>query len=138
MCRFFRKKPDPQTPTPTGTISLHVMSSILLDKLEQMGCSAPIYLPDEACKVYDMGQVVKALRLSEVSALAYIPEEHDCDDFAAKLYGEFAGLCWTNTHALNWFVDEANEFWFIEPQTNKISDTLENWQGWYLQFLLGR
>jgi len=61
-----------------------------------------------------------------------------CDDFAAELYGKFAGLVWTNVHALSCFISDENIFYFIEPQTGKISQTLEGWQGNDIRFVLMR
>lgn len=137
MC-IKRLKPARESPSPTETITLHEMSSILLDKLEEMGCEAPIYLPDDVCKIYKMQDVVSHLKLQQIDKLEFTPEIHDCDDFAAELFGVFAGLVWTNAHALNWFVDDTRKFWFIEPQTSQIADKLADWQGWKIQFFVGR
>ena len=124
---------------PIGTIDLHEMSSILLDKLEEMGdAQAEIYLPDNFCKVYDKEEVKRFLHLDETDKIPYVREEFDCDDFTAKLFEKFAGLVWTNVHALNWFVDREKTLWFIEPQQDKIAKDLENWQGYEIQFFLGR
>jgi len=124
---------------PSGLLGLNSMSSILLDKLEEMGDDkADIYLPDTHCKVYDKEEVKAFLGLDEIDSIPYVEEEHDCDDFAAELFGEFAGLVWTNLHALNWFVDTDGVFWFIEPQQDKISQVLENWQGYGIRFFIGR
>ena len=127
------------SPTPARTIDLYVASSLLLDKLEEIGDDkAEIYLPDKEIKIYNKADVESAYSLEEVSSITYIAEEHDCDDFAAKLYGKFAGLVWTNVHALNWFFDEHSTFWWIEPQNKKISRTLEAWQGSEVRFYIGR
>jgi len=37
-----------------------------------------------------------------------------------------------------YYKDEANILFFIEPQTDKISESLENWQGRDIRFFLGR
>lgn len=134
------KERDVRVPIrPTGTIGMSEASSILLDKLEEMGDgTAEIFLPDKDIKVYKKEDVSKAYELAEVSSIVYITEEHDCDDFAAKLYGKFAGLVWTNVHALNWFIDEGNNFWFIEPQTGEMSKSLDRWQGYTVRFFVGR
>lgn len=123
---------------PATTISIHLMSSILLDKLEEMGCDAPIYLPDMDNKVYRVEDVQNCEHLSRVSKIEYVSETMDCDDFAAMLFGKWSGLVWTNVHALNWFISDYLEFWFIEPQTRKLSKQLENWQGWNIRFFIGR
>jgi len=123
--------------TPAGTIDINLASSILLDKLEEMGCKAEIYLPDMDINVYNKEEVKASYELQEVSSLKYTLV-HNCDDFAAKLYGKFAGLVWTNVHALNYFISNEGIFYFIEPQTGKLSRTLEDWQGNEIRFLLGR
>jgi len=130
---------EPLSISPCGLIDLHTASSILLDKLEEIGDDkAEIYLPDTDIKIYRKDDVQNSYELKEVSSIKYVAEEHDCDDFAAELYGEFAGLVWTNLHALNFFISENNEFYFIEPQTGKISKDLEGWQGGDIRFLLAR
>jgi len=124
---------------PAGTIDLHLASSILLDKIEELGDNdAEIYLPDIQLKVYSKDDVLNSTGMKEVSKLVYIREEHDCDDFAAKLFAEFAGLIWTNKHALNWFISDNKEFWWIEPQSGTLSQTLSDWQGSDIRFFVGR
>jgi len=127
-----------KTLQPAGTIDIHLASSIILDKLEEMGVDAEIYLPDLSIKVYRKADVTKSQSLHEISAIRFVAESHDCDDFAAKLFGKWAGLVWTNVHALNWFIDENGIFWWIEPQNKKISKTLDAWQGNDIRFLIGR
>ena len=147
MCRlselFKKEKPKPE---PSGTIDINTISSILLDKLEEMGDDrAELYLADMNCKVYKKDDVVQFLALDETDKIPYEPDSpeikklgDDCDGFAAILFGKFAGLVWTNLHALNWFIDENNTLWFIEPQTDKLAKNLENWQGWNVRFFLSR
>ena len=125
---------------PIGEVELIKASSILLDVMEGMGDTdgAGIYLPDNFLKVYDKAEVMESRELKEVSAITYVAEKMDCDDFAAKLFGQFAGLVWTNVHALNWFLAEDCKFYFIEPQTGQLSQVLEGWQGSDIRFFLGR
>jgi len=123
---------------PCGTIDINTASSILLDKLEEMGSEGEIYLPDAEIKVYYRDEVESCFELKEVAAITYVAEVSDCDDFAAMLYGKFASLCWTNLHSLSFFLDEDYTFWWIEPQTGNISRTLEGWQGSAIRFLLMR
>uniref|UniRef100_A0A6H2A1Y7 Agglutinin C-terminal domain-containing protein n=1 Tax=viral metagenome TaxID=1070528 RepID=A0A6H2A1Y7_9ZZZZ len=140
ICHFLGGK-DESTPKlkPAGTIDIHRMSSILLDKLEEMGDThAELYLADVACKVYKKDDMVKWLSLDETDEITYIAEKMDCDDFAAELYGKGIPLLWSNVHALNFFISEDEKLYFVEPQTDKISQTLENWQGWDCRFFLSR
>ena len=139
MCWWFKKPKQKEQLKPAGTIEVHLMSSILLDKLEEMKDNkAELYLADNLCKVYKKDDVVKFLALDETDEITYVAEEHDCDDFAAELYGKGVSLLWTNVHALNWFIDEQNTLWFVEPQSDKIAKDLENWQEWDVRFFLSR
>ncbi len=128
---------NPPTLESCGTIDINEMSSILLDKLEEMkDDKADLLLADIACKVYKKDDVVKFLGLDETNKITYIAEFHDCDDFAAELYGKGFGLLWTAVHALSWFVDENNTLWFVEPQNDEISQTLESWATWDVRFFM--
>lgn len=141
MCFWaFKKKGKPiQIPEPCGKLDINEVSSILLDKMEENGDSrCELYLPDTECKVYRKQGIIDYLGLDETDGIAYVAEEMDCDDFAAILFGKFAGLLWTNVHAFNWFIDENWKLWFIEPQSDKIADRIENWQGAEVRFFLGR
>lgn len=122
-----------------GVIGLNEMSSIILDKMDEYDDNkANIYLPDMNVKIYRKKDVVDFLKLTEVDHISFVDERRDCDDMAATLFGMFAGLVWTDRHALNWFVDDTLKFWFIEPQTDKLSQTLEGWQGSWFRFFIGR
>ena len=131
--------PEPAVLMPAGYITVVEASSILLDVIESLDDdTAGLYLPDQAIKTYNKSEVIASNELREVSAITYIKEEHDCDDFAALLYGLFAGLVWTKIHSLNWFIDEDKTFWWIEPQSGKLSRTLEGYQGKDVRFFIGR
>ena len=130
---------EPVALMPAGEISLINASSILLDVIDGLGDdTAEIYLPDNYIKIYCKSEVMASNHLKEVSAITYVAETMDCDDFAALLYGRFAGLVWTNLHAMCWFIDELLTFWWIEPQSGQLSRTLEGWQGSDVRFFLGR
>ena len=124
---------------PAGTIDINLFSSILLDKLDEIGDNnAELYLADKNSKIFDKETVMDFLGLNETDKIVYVPEEMDCDDFAAELFGKGVPLVWTVLHALSWFIDTQGEFYFIEPQTDKISKNLEGWQGSDIRFFLSR
>ena len=59
----------------------------------------------------------------------YTASIHDCDDFAAEMKGFWeqaatSGFCvgyaLSKTHAFNWFIDEEEEIWILEPQNGRI------------------
>ena len=115
---------------PYSTISQEDVLLILTQKMYELGDNqSDIHIPDDDNKIYRKEDVMAYRGLKEISAIKYVKEEHDCDDFARKMFGEFAGLVWTTKHSLNYFIDENKKLWFLEPQTGVISDTLEGWQG---------
>jgi hypothetical protein len=124
---------------PSASISINEMSSIILDKLEEIGDTrAELYLADLECRVYNKDEVEKFLKIEQVDKIVYQPSISDCDDFAAVLFGKGMGLVWTTVHALNWFVDTDLKLWFIEPQTDSMSESLEGWQGWDIRCFISR
>ncbi len=124
---------------PCGTIDINLMSSILLNKLEEMKDDhAELYLADKDCKIYNKEEVKAFLSLDETDKIVFVAERQDCDDFAAELFGNGISLVWSNLHALNWFIDETEILWFIEPQTDQLAQNLENWQGWDIRMFLSR
>lgn len=133
-----KPEPDREDLKPYGTISSEQMAIIIANKLDEIGSPADIYLPDYRCKVYRKQDVMSYSGLTEIASLKYIPETHDCDDFAAKAYGLFAGLVWTNNHAMNFIIDETGTFYFIEPQNKRLSQKLEGAQGNAIRFIIGR
>jgi len=138
QCQEQLEKPTPKL-NPCGTVDIHTMSSVLLDKLEDMGDdAAEIYLPDRNCKVFRKADVVEFLHLDETDKIVWVEEKEDCDDIAAQVFDDGLSLVWTNVHALNYFVDEDDTLWFVEPQSDKIARNLENWQGWDVRFFLAR
>jgi hypothetical protein len=140
LIRALQGTPEPVESViqPFICISIEDMAIILNNKLNKMGSPADIYLPDVSCKIYRKQDVLDFHGLNEVSSIPYVAESHDCDDFAAELYGKFAGLVWTNLHALNFFIAEDSIFYFIEPQKGLISQHLEAWQGNEIRFILAR
>jgi|GEM_PF-6650070 len=95
----------------------------------------------------------KVLDLSPINKRRYVPEAHDCDDFASELkawlsskgYGNMAlayievnrysGGTRVGAHALNLAVLTGRRAVFIEPQTDKIYDPKDSsvWGAWDVQ-----
>jgi len=121
-----------------GKIEAGKMNAIIQSKIDEMNDEASIFMPDMKMKIYNKEEIKKWLNLDETDKIVFVEEEHDCDDFAAELFGKGVPVIWSTKHALNWFVDTMDTLWFIEPQTDKISQTLEDWQGWDIRFFLGR
>jgi hypothetical protein len=142
LIRALLGQPEPSwvpiTTQPFALISMEQMAVIVASKLNEINSPASVLLPDTRLRIYRKSDVMMCHELVEVSSLPYTGENHDCDDFAAELFGKFAGLVWTDVHALNFFVSEDLTFYFIEPQTKKIATKLDNWQGSSISFILGR
>jgi hypothetical protein len=117
---------------PSGTIDIHEMSSILMDKAPE----ADLHLADKDCPIYRKQDVIDFLGLDETDHILYLPEKHDCDDYAREAFCKGFPLVWTNLHALNWVIDETGTFWYIEPQQDLLAQNLESWQGWQVLFFL--
>jgi len=124
---------------PCGTIDYALVDAIVRNKAEEIqDKDYDIFIPDTANKVYNKADVMAAHELEEIASISFVDESHDCDDFSAELFGKFAGLIWTNVHAFNWFISEDDTLYYIEPQTKKLSQSIEGWQGNDIRFFLGR
>lgn len=104
-----------------------------------------IYLSDNLYWLCSTADIERFLAQDNTNKMGYIQEERDCDDFSYRLMGQLStpewsgiafGIVWTNVHALNCFIDDTGKFWFIEPQTAKLQDKLELWQGSEILFIL--
>jgi len=77
-------------------------------------------------------EIKKFLERNDVDESWYIPEHHDCDDFAFQLFGDiikFNGdiafgvlIIYKEEcgHALNFFIDKNLSIWIVEPQSDAI------------------
>ena len=136
MClSLFNKKPtiDPEAVEPQSTAKIEGLELQAL--LTIAAPSASVFMADNWKLLCNYEDVALFLAQDQTNKVEYISEEFDCDDFSFRLKGQFSipgwaalalGICWTNDHALNCFVDEDRKLWFIEPQNDTIIDTLEN------------
>ena len=136
MClSLFNKKPtiDPETVEPQSTAKIEGLELQAL--LTIAAPSASVFMADNWKYLCRFSDVALFVAMDINNKIDYIAEEYDCDDFSFRLKGQFSipgwaalalGICWTNNHALNCFVDEDKKLWFIEPQNDTIIDTLEN------------
>ena len=131
----------PPTLETSGGISIDELSSILIDKFPD----APLYLPDSyyyTCTVDD----IKRFLGWDIGRESYRAEVFDCDDYSWRLKGNITiypwstipfFVVWTDKHAMNGFIDNKGDFYFIEPQTDEIQTELEDWQGSAIRFMGG-
>jgi hypothetical protein len=140
ICRAMKACPEqyPKLLQPTGTIDSGRAYAIIDNKLKEMGdVEHEIYIPDLDNKVYNKDDVSSFHGLEEVASILYIIETHDCDDFARELFGKGIGLIWSDKHAFNYFIDNMDNIWFIEPQNKQMSQEVQVWQGRDIRFFLG-
>lgn len=112
-------------PGPHLDISASLVRKILR---EVLGPTGYIHLPDYNLWLCDLEDIETFLDWDETNHFKYASEIYDCDDFAKRLYGQFAvpgwshfafGLIWTTKHAMNIMIDTNRDVWAIEPQTDK-------------------
>lgn len=104
-----------------------------------------IYISDNQYWLCSKVDIDTFLSLDATNKTPYVAEEHDCDDFSYRLMGQLSipgwsgiafGIVWTNLHALNCLISEEGKFYFIEPQNDKLQESLESWQGTEILFIL--
>lgn len=104
-----------------------------------------IYLSDNQYWLCSKEDIEYILAQDDTNKMGYIAEERDCDDFSYRVMGQLSipnwsgiafGILWTNFHALNCLIDSDGKFWFVESQTNRLQDKLEEWQGSEILFIL--
>ena len=131
---FHKQEPiSPESLKPQSTVQIELAE--LRDLLTSTAPGASIIMADNWKLLCNYEDVALFLAQDQTNKTDYESEEYDCDDFSFRLKGQFSipgwaalalGICWTNDHALNCFMDEDKKLWFIEPQTDTITDTLEN------------
>lgn len=102
-------------------------------------------LTDQVYKVYTVHDLQRFLKEDQTDKMQYVAEEFDCDNFAFGTYfmaeiampGCCLGVCFVGTpkgaHAVNFFIDENNRFYLIEPQNDEIKTIPKDW---YIYFIL--
>ena len=117
-----------EQPKLTAAIIGTDLYTILKNKLPD----AQIWLSDRLYYLTSIKELKKFLKHNKIDLKKYVPEYHDCDDYSYELMGfasdwcsELAfGILWGKVnggHAINLFVDDKNELYVIEPQTDKIT-----------------
>jgi len=97
-----------------------------------------IFMSDKTKQLCDIEDIEAFLEQDRTNHIEFIAEKFDCDDFTFRLMGQFStpewasiakGIVWSDKHALMAFIDTNLDFWYLEPQNDKIQSKLENWQG---------
>ncbi len=141
MCIWPFKKPSEYAPQFTKTFTGQEVAAIINAKLP----GVDLFLSDDIYHTCSKDALIAELGLADAHTLKYLANDFDCDDFSYRLMGDMSyppwsvlpfGIVWTSVHALNCFIDDQGVFYFVEPQTNKISQELEGWQGTTVRFVL--
>ena len=123
-------------PTSSKEVDWAYINNLLTTKFPSP--TTHIYLSDNKYYLCSFGDIEKFLAQDNTNKLTYAAEVFDCDDFSYRLMGQLSypnwsgiafGIVWSDTHALNCLISEDGEFFFIEPQTDKLQKELEPWQG---------
>lgn len=124
----------------SGEIDINEVSSILIEKFPDV----PLYLPDYHYQTCTLGDIKRFLEWDTTEREKYYQDAFDCDDFAWRLKGNITNknwatipffVVWSDTHALNGFIDCKGDWYFVEPQTNEIQTELK--QGTKIRFIGG-
>ncbi len=144
MCfNFFKPKPPVVSPALILPRSSKRTTSAELEAL--LPRAETLFLSDNTFYLCHPEDIALFLAQDATNRLEYLAEDYDCDDFTLRLAGQFSiprwsalafGICWTDLHALNFFVDEDGKFWFVEPQSDEIQSQLNAWQGQNLRLLI--
>ncbi len=146
MCWWIKKKVETPEPVIKPVVRKQVDGNYIFNILNAVQPSAThIYLSDSQYWLCSDADIENFISRDDTNKMGYVAEERDCDDFSYRLMGQLSvpdwsgtafGIVWTNLHALNCFIDEGGKFWFVEPQTDKLQDKLEEWQGSEILFIL--
>lgn len=138
--------PVKEQPKPVLHLSNKVDGNYIFNILKEVKPTAThIYISDSTYWLCTKDDIKSFLSMDATNKDQYVPELHDCDDFSYRLMGQLStlewsgiafGIVWTNLHALNCLIDINGKFWFIEPQSDKLQDKLESWQGSEILFIL--
>ena len=104
-----------------------------------------IFLSDKDYTLASYNDIAKFLAQDDTNRMGYHSNDRDCDDFSYRLMGQFSipkwsdiclGILWTDKHAMNFVIDEDSNFWFLEPQSDILSDTLDPRKGTEFVFFM--
>ena len=111
---------------------------ILVSKLGQVfDKNIQIHLADGNYHLPSVPEVKEILDDDDLNLTKYVSEVRDCDDYSLLLKAEFVvrqnmyrkespycfGEIWgefPTPHAINLFIDNNHQVWFVEPQTDEI------------------
>lgn len=141
LARKTKPKPKLALPTSTERIDYGDLYALLRSKAPK----AELFLSDNSYLLCRKSDIVSFLVRDKTNRQEYVAEKYDCDDFAYRLMGQITvpgwsdlafGLVWTDRHALNGYVGEDSELYFVEPQADVIQSDLLSWQGDHIRLIM--
>ena len=137
---FFREyKITP--PVDTNDLDLVELYSILNSEFN----NANINVTDRKYKTAPFSEYARLISWSKVDKRDYVTEYYDCDNFSLALMGEFNipewsalafGILFAETpegaHAINFFIDNNNDVWIVEPQNDSIFPMPITWKPYFV------
>lgn len=109
----------------------------------KLGCD-DTYISDNKYDLISLDDMKQIINLHRFSEMTYISEKRDCDDFSFSLMGLIRkllpgvcfGIVWVEIdqykHAVNFFVDDERDVYFVEPQSNQIFRKPHNWKPYFV------
>jgi len=139
---FFKKKHGISKPESLQPIEYGILYSII-----NAACpNAWIKLSDKNYNVTSYGEYMRFIEWDDTDMLVYKANDLDCDDFAIRLHGNISIPFWSSlafghmhtetpsgNHAVNWFVDDENNFYVVEPQNDNIFLLPRNWNPYFIE-----
>ena len=134
-----------ETQMPLPTTKKIVDGNYIFNILNKALPTAPhIYISDNYYELCSKEDYQKFLFWDKTNEYIYIPEKFDCDDFTYRVTGNLSipewstiadGTIWTNLHAFKLFIDNTGKLWFMEPQSDALFETWQDYFGNEIQFI---
>jgi len=126
-------------PLPKPTSQREVDATTIQQIFRKKFPDGELYLSDNKnyvlCNLEDIEAFLEA---DQTDKIKYVENRMDCDNITNRLFGQFnvpgwsdrtIGKMWTDLHACLIVIDQNEELWVLEPQTDDLKPKLEAWQG---------
>lgn len=129
-------------PTSGEWVSTEYVAERLLEQFPEVG--SRIYFKDSRYLLVHTDDVERLLNWDATDEFVYVAEQYDCDNYELRLWGQVnslpewagvsLGLIWfaEPSHALNFFVDVDGNIWLIEPQSDTVFETPQDWEAFLI------
>ena len=143
MCfGIFKKKVDLVQLEPTSKVEILLGDKVNL--LQSLFPNIPLFLTHKH-SLANYNDIAVFLAQDQTNKYPYDFPDYVCSDFSFRLMGQFSipgwaditfGIAWTDIHALNCIITEDKEFYFVEPQSDKILKMLKPTMGERIRFIM--